>query len=53
MVHPNVLSGVGIDPRKSQGFAFGVGMDRLIMLTRQVPDIRYLYTGDLRFVERF
>lgn len=48
MVHPNVLKNCGIDPEKYQGFAFGVGLDRLMMMKYQVPDIRLLYQGDLR-----
>jgi len=53
MVHPNVLNTVGIDSRKYQGFAFGVGLDRLIMLRHGVDDIRSLYSGDLRLVNQF
>ena len=48
MVHPKVLSNCGIDPDKYQGFAFGVGLDRLMMMKYKVPDIRLLYQGDLR-----
>jgi phenylalanyl-tRNA synthetase alpha chain len=53
MVHPNVLANAGIDPRKYRGFAFGVGIDRLVMLRYGVDDIRRLYTGDLRMVNQF
>lgn len=53
MVHPNVLKGVGIDPKVFQGFAFGVGIDRLIMLKTGMPDIRLLYQGDLRVTNQF
>jgi len=53
MVHPNVLNAVGVDSRKYQGFAFGVGIDRLIMLKHELSDIRALYTGDLRLVNQF
>jgi len=53
MVHPKVLENVGIDPRAYQGFAFGVGIDRLLMLKYGVSDIRLLYNGDLRIVEQF
>lgn len=53
MVHPNVLKNVGIDPRQYQGFAFGVGIDRLLMLKHSVPDVRLLYSGDLRVIEQF
>lgn len=48
MIHPNVLRNVGIDPDKYQGFAFGGGVDRILMVKHDIPDIRYLYQGDLR-----
>ena len=48
MVHPNVLKNCGIDGEKYQGFAFGVGLDRLTMMKYKIPDIRVLYQGDLR-----
>jgi phenylalanyl-tRNA synthetase alpha chain len=53
MVHPNVLNSVGIDPNKYSGFAFGVGLDRLVMMKNGVNDVRDLYTGDLRIVNQF
>lgn len=53
MVHPNVLKNVGIDPNKYQGFAFGVGVDRIAVLKYGVDDIRYFYNGDLRVVNQF
>lgn len=53
MVHPNVLTGVGIDPKKWQGFAFGFGVERLIMIKEGITDLRGFYTGDLRFLEQF
>ena len=53
MVHPKVLEGVGIDSRVWQGFAFGVGIDRLIMLKTGIPDVRMLYSGDLRVITQF
>ena len=53
MVHPVVLNNVGIDPRKWQGFAFGFGVDRLLMIKYGVNDIRKLYDGDLRLVNQF
>lgn len=53
MVHPNVLRGVGIDPDVFQGFAFGVGIDRLGVLKYSIDDIRLSYSGDLRFVNQF
>ncbi len=48
MVHPKVLENCGIDSTIYQGFAFGVGLDRLMMMKYKVPDIRMLYQGDLR-----
>lgn len=48
MVHPKVLENCGIDSKKYQGFAFGVGLDRLAMMKYKIPDIRLLYQGDLR-----
>jgi phenylalanyl-tRNA synthetase alpha chain len=53
MVHPNVLNSVGIDPNKYSGFAFGVGLDRLVMMKSGIKDVRDLYTGDLRIVNQF
>ena len=53
MVHSNVLNNVGIDSNKYSGFAFGVGVDRLVMLKYGVDDIRKLYDGDLRLVNQF
>jgi len=48
MVHPKVLENCGIDGKKYQGFAFGMGLDRLAMMKYKIPDIRLLYQGDLR-----
>lgn len=53
LVHPNVLNAVGIDSREWSGFAFGVGLDRLVMMKTKVDDIRNLYTGDLRVIKQF
>jgi phenylalanyl-tRNA synthetase alpha chain len=53
MVHPNVLNNVGIDSTKYQGFAFGIGVERVAMLRYCVDDIRNFYTGDLRLVNQF
>jgi len=53
MVHPNVLKNGGIDSGEFTGFAFGVGLDRLAMMKYDIPDVRMLYTGDLRVVEQF
>ena len=53
MVHPNVLRGAGIDPEKYQGFAFGMGIDRLAVMKYGVDDVRLFYNGDLRVVSQF
>lgn len=53
MVHPNVLKAGGIDPKKYQGFAFGYGLDRLVMLKYGINDIRLFHSGDLRFLKQF
>lgn len=53
MVHPYVLRSAGLDPEMYQGFAFGGGLDRLIMLKTGIDDIRMLYNGDLRLVNQF
>lgn len=49
MVHPNVLKAAGIDSEKYQGFAFGIGADRFLVMKYGVSDIRLSYQGDLRF----
>lgn len=53
MVHPNVLSWSGIDPKEYSGFAFGIGIDRLGFMKYEFDDVRALYSGDLRFVNQF
>lgn len=53
MMHPKVLSMSGVDPNEYRGFAFGTGVDRLVMLKYGIDDIRYLYSGDLRLVNQF
>lgn len=53
IVHPNVLNSAGINPNKYTGFAFGVGVDRLLMMRHGIEDIRDLYNGDLRVVNQF
>jgi phenylalanyl-tRNA synthetase alpha chain len=53
LVHPNVLKNVEIDPEKWSGFAFGFGIDRMIMLRHQVKDLRLLFENDLRFLKQF
>jgi len=53
MVHPQVLANVGIDAQQYQGFAFGMGLDRLTMLRYGVNDLRLFFTNDLRFLKQF
>ncbi len=53
MVHPNVLLNCGLDPEKYQGFAFGVGLDRLTMLKYGIPDLRAFFAGDLRWLKHY
>jgi phenylalanyl-tRNA synthetase alpha chain len=53
MVHPNVLRNVNIDSEKYQGFAFGLGPDRLAMLRYGVNDLRLFFENDLRFLKQF
>jgi len=53
MVHPNVLKNVGIEAEKFQGFAFGLGPDRLTMLRYGVNDLRLFFENDLRFLQQF
>ncbi len=53
MVHPFVFEGVGYDPKKISGFAFGGGLDRFAMIKHGIPDIRLLYGADLRFNNQF
>ena len=53
MVHPNVIKAGGFNPKLWQGFAFGIGMDRLAMMKYKINDIRLFYSGDLRFLQQF
>ena len=53
MVHPNVLRAGGIDPDEYQGFAFGVGMDRLAMLKYGIPDLRTFFESDVRWLKHY
>jgi len=53
MVHPNVLKNAGLNPKGLQGFAFGVGLDRLTLMKYRINDIRLLYGADLRFLNQF
>lgn len=53
MVHPNVLANCGLDPERYQGFAFGVGLDRLAMLKYAIPDLRQFFAGDIRWLSHY
>jgi phenylalanyl-tRNA synthetase alpha chain len=53
MVHPNVLRNVGVDPKEFNGYAFGMGVERLAMLRYGVDDLRAFFENDLRFLEQF
>lgn len=53
MVHPKVLSGCGLDPEKYSGFAFGIGLERIVMRRFAVDDMRLFYENDTRFLEQF
>ena len=53
MVHPNVLRMAGYDPERYQGFAFGIGIERLTMLKYGIDDVRAFYTNDPRFIREF
>jgi phenylalanyl-tRNA synthetase alpha chain len=53
MVHPNVLVNCGLDPDEYNGFAFGMGLDRITMLKYGIDDIRHLFENDIRFLSQF
>jgi phenylalanyl-tRNA synthetase alpha chain len=53
LVHPNVLRFGGLDPEEWSGWAFGLGLSRLVMMKYQIEDIRHLMAGDLRFIRQF
>jgi phenylalanyl-tRNA synthetase alpha chain len=53
MIHPNVLRAAGIDPERWQGYAFGMGIDRLAMLRYGVDDLRLFFENDLQFLKQF
>ncbi|HCS23175.1 MAG TPA: phenylalanine--tRNA ligase subunit alpha, partial [Rhodospirillaceae bacterium] len=53
MVHPNVLKNCGIDPDEYQGFAFGMGIERVAMLKYGIPDLRTFFESDLRWLKHY
>ena len=53
MVHPKVLEAAGVDPREYQGFAFGMGIDRIAMLKYGIPDLRSFFESDLRWLRHY
>jgi phenylalanyl-tRNA synthetase alpha chain len=53
MVHPNVIKACGLDPAKLQGFAFGMGIDRIAMLKYGIPDLRAFFDSDLRWLRHY
>ena len=53
MVHPKVFRSVGLNPKDVQGFAFGMGLERLCMMKYKIPDIRLFRGGDVRFLQQF
>ena len=53
MVHPKVLQNAGVDPQEYQGFAFGIGIDRIAMLKYGIPDLRAFFDSDLRWLRHY
>jgi len=53
MIHPNVMKEAGIDPEEYTGFAWGFGLDRLIMMQYSIEDIRWFHSGKIEFLEQF
>jgi phenylalanyl-tRNA synthetase alpha chain len=53
MVHPNVLRACGLDPERYQGYAFGMGLDRITMLKYGIPDLRTFFAADLRWLKHY
>jgi phenylalanyl-tRNA synthetase alpha chain len=53
MVHPNVLKAGGIDSSKYQGWAFGFGLERLVIMRYKIEDIRLFHSGNLKFLRQF
>ena len=53
MVHPDVLRRCNIDPDEYSGFAFGLGLERIVMRRMNIDDMRHLYENDVRFLKQF
>jgi hypothetical protein len=53
MIHPNVLKEAGVDPEEYTGFAWGVGLDRLVMMKNNIEDVRHFHSGNLSFLKQF
>jgi phenylalanyl-tRNA synthetase alpha chain len=53
MIRPEVLEAGGVDPEKWQGFAFGLGLDRMAMIRHGITDIRYMYENEEAFLRQF
>ena len=53
LMHPHVVAAAGYDPKEWRGFAFGMGLDRLVLLKHGIEDIRHFHSGDLRFLNQF
>ena len=53
MVHPNVITNCGLDPDEWQGFAFGMGLERMAMLKYGIPDLRTFFEGDVRWLRHY
>ena len=53
MVHPKVLANCGIDPEEYSGFAFGMGLERVVMRRYNIDDLRLFFENDQRFLDQF
>ena len=53
MVHPKVLSGCGVDPEEYSGFAFGMGLERIVMRRYTIDDLRLFFENDMKFLSQF
>lgn len=53
MIDPNVFVNIGYDPDEYSGFAFGIGIERTLLIKHKIPDIRMFYENDIRFLNQF